>query len=471
MTSSEKLIEILRENNVKISNKGNICLNDFVNNIIESKNSKLYIKKLIGYDKILINNKHYISPDDCIDILNKTNFKKCKNIYSKIQIIDEDDVESIIDVENQIFQFEGHKFLSFFVNKDDGDWDVFLKGSQVADYLGYSNPPEAINDNVDEDNIVKYEELSKLYQLSPQLGIKNINKKTIFINLSGFFNLIHMSKKLFAKKIKKWLDSDVLPALVKYGTYTMQPKNLKIDYFYDKATFSNYDKQAVLYIGYVGKYKGEYIFKYGLSRDMFRRDYKEHRKSFNSFKVIFIGKCDNCEFVESLFEKELKLRNLHRELEINGKTHTEFFTITTKYTHNYFIDLLKELIDDNKLAIVKDAHNKIFNLTNAVDQFIQSDKLRSLELQFRLSDNYKLEIERDVKIKEADVKIKEADVKMKELETETEITVKNLDIVLQREKNKQTAMEKGYDLSCLNSSNTKNNSGMTKTNKSNILVL
>lgn len=111
--SEEKLIEILRENNVRISTKGNICLNDFVVNIIKSKNPNLYIKKLTDYDKITINNKDYICPDDCIDILKSTNFKRCKSIYTRIQL-DNEDTTSIIDIEQKLFQFEGYKFLAFF---------------------------------------------------------------------------------------------------------------------------------------------------------------------------------------------------------------------------------------------------------------------------------------------------------------------------------------------------------------------
>jgi hypothetical protein len=98
----------------------------------------------------------------------------------------------------------------------------------------------------------------------------------------------------------------------------MQPPNLNIKKFYDESTFYVYDKKHVLYIAFVGKYFGLFIFKYGLSRDMFRREYNEHRKQFTVFEVVLIIECDNCEAVETLFEKELKMRHLHQELVING---------------------------------------------------------------------------------------------------------------------------------------------------------
>lgn len=437
MTDNNKLIEILKENNVRISKLGNICLNDLVDNVIQSKNSDGYIKKIPN--KKIIKDNYYITPNGCIEILKNTNFRRCKDIYTQI-LIDDGDKSSIIDVEKQIFQFDGHKFPAFFVEKEDGDWEVYVQGSPVAKFLGYMNPSEAIGDHVDDENLFNYGQLIKLFPASTNLVSKKyLETKTLFINLSGFFNLIHYSKKDPAKKIKKWLDNEVIPSLIKYGTYTMQPVKMNIKIFYDDAMFSDFDKKAVLYIAFVGKYKGEFIFKYGLTRDVFRREYDEHRKQFEKFQVVFIGECDNCEEVETLFEKELKLRYLWRNLMINNKQQTELFTVTTKFNYDFFIDLMKKLITNNKLPVIKEADNKIANLVKVVDGYKQSDELRKqsdelrkLEMQFKLSDNYKLELERDVKIKQ--------------IESDTQIALGNINIELQREKNKQIAMEHDYDV-------------------------
>lgn len=145
-----------------------------------------------------------------------------------------------------------------------------------------------------------------------KLPLKISDKKTIFINLSGFFNLIHNSKQPLAKKIKYWIDNEVLPALIKYGSYSIQPKNINIPSFYDTETIASFYLKTVLYIGYVGFINGEHIFKYGLSRKMFQRDYKQHSNQFNQFKVVLIIETDNAELVEDLFESDVKSLNLHR---------------------------------------------------------------------------------------------------------------------------------------------------------------
>lgn len=453
-SQNKKLIKILQTNDIRISKKGNICLNDFVDNIIESKNSNLYMKRIP--DKIVIKDDYYITSENCLEIMKQAKSKKCKKIL--YYITKDDDNSSIIDPNKNIFQYQGHKFLAFFVDdKNDKDnWQVWVKGSDVAKFLGYVNTKQAIIEHIENKNKNK---LSNLLELFPSLLYrppKNLDHKTIFINLSGFFNLIHSSKKPIAKSIRSWIDNDVLPALVKHGSYSMQSK-LNIKLFYDDNAISAYYSKAVIYIGYIGIIKGEHTFKYGLSRKMFERDHEQHSKFFQRFDVVYIGETDNCEQIESLFEKDLKAFHLYREhiIKVNKGTTTELFTVSSKHTIESLIDHMKKLVQEYKLPAIKEANNKIDNLTNVLVTYKQSDELRKLELEYRLSDNYKLELQRDIKIKELDTKIKEID-------SETRIVLGNIEIDLQREKNKQIAMEKGYDLSQFMTNVDKNTSSKKK---------
>ena len=237
------------------------------------------------------------------------------------------------------------------------------------------------------------------------------------------------------------MDNEVLPALVKHGSYSMQHSKLNIKLFYDDNAISFYYGKAVVYIGYIGTIKGEHTFKYGLSRKMFERDYEQHSKFFPRFDVVFIAETDNCEQIESLFEKDLKAFHLYREhvIKVKKGTTTEMFTVSSKHSIESLIEHMKKLVQEYKLPAIKEANYKIDNLTNVLDTYKQSDELRKLDLEYRLSENYKLELQRDIKIKEMDTKIKEID-------SETQVALRNMEIELQRERNKQIAMEKGYDL-------------------------
>ncbi len=231
-----------------------------------------------------------------------------------------------------------------------------------------------------------------------------------------------------------------MPALVKYGTYSVLPKKLNIKLFYDTEAISSFYGKAVMYIGYIGRIKNEHIFKYGLSRKMFERDHDQHSKFFKQFDVIYIGETDNCELIEKLFEHDLKIFRLHRQHTVKNKSITELFTISTKYSVEYLIDHLKSLIENNKLPAIQDADNKIANLNAAIKFYKQSDEIKKLELQFKLSDNYKLELENFKLALERDIAVKQLDMTIKRLD----MTIKQLDLQIEREKNKST-IAKGHD--------------------------
>lgn len=438
----ENLLEILREKNVRITKSSNINLTDLVKNVVGSKNPESYIKNKVKADDMIIkNNKTYVTPETCIELLKNSNFKASKEIYNKIQIINNGNI-SIIDVKNQIFQFEGKQFMSFFTINDGGEWDVWLKGTEVVNYLIYrSNPEKSIKKYVSEGNKCPYDELSKILLPGDLGGNKYINKNTMFINLQGFFELVCHSKQPTAIKIKKWLHNEVMPALVKYGTYTMQPEKLEIVSFYDNAKFSDYDKKSVIYIAYIGIHKNEHIFKYGISRNMFNRECKQHRKRFETFEVVYIGKTDNCIEIEKMLKNELVLRHLNRNIKINDKRQTELFTVTYEFTYQYFIKMTKSLITKHRLPAVEKADQKINDLETTIESYKTSNQVNILKAQYKLSDNYKLklEIDREIKTRELEInreiEIRKLDLHAKELEirateSKNKVRIKELELEL-----------------------------------------
>lgn len=81
-------------------------------------------------------------------------------------------------------------------------------GKDVAEALGYGNPQKAIRDHVFlEDKGVN------------EMGTPGGTQKAIFINESGLYSLIIGSKLESARKFKRWVTSEVLPSIRKYGGY------------------------------------------------------------------------------------------------------------------------------------------------------------------------------------------------------------------------------------------------------------
>lgn len=110
--------------------------------------------------------------------------------------------------EVQLFNFENHEVRSLLINSE--PWFV---GKDVADVLGYSNSRKALIDHVDTEdkNTVTIRD-----------GITRGNPNQTVINESGLYSLVLSSKLPSAKKFKRWVTSEVLPALRKTGQYQVK---------------------------------------------------------------------------------------------------------------------------------------------------------------------------------------------------------------------------------------------------------
>ena len=90
-------------------------------------------------------------------------------------------------------------------------------GKDVAEALGYSDPQKAIWMHVDDDD-----------KLTGQIVVSGQNRNVIIINESGLYSLILSSKLEQAKAFKRWVTSEVLPAIRKTGRYELSSAELKL---------------------------------------------------------------------------------------------------------------------------------------------------------------------------------------------------------------------------------------------------
>lgn len=110
--------------------------------------------------------------------------------------------------EVKLFNFENHEVRSLLV--DDEPWFV---GKDVAEILSYSNTRKALTDHVDDED--------KMDGVTIRDSIGR-NQKPVLINESGLYSLVLSSKLPSAKKFKRWVTSEVLPALRKTGQYQVK---------------------------------------------------------------------------------------------------------------------------------------------------------------------------------------------------------------------------------------------------------
>ncbi|MBR6032331.1 MAG: Bro-N domain-containing protein [Bacteroidaceae bacterium] len=92
--------------------------------------------------------------------------------------------------------------------KENGE--TFFVGKDVAKALGYSDPQKAIKMHVDSED-----------KLTRQIVVSGQKRNVIFIDESGLYSLILSSKLPQAKQFKRWVTSEVLPAIRRTGAYAV----------------------------------------------------------------------------------------------------------------------------------------------------------------------------------------------------------------------------------------------------------
>ena len=107
--------------------------------------------------------------------------------------------------------------LEVFKNQEFGevrtitiDDEPYFVGKDVADILGYSRPDHAINNHVDDEDKLMY-----------QIDTLGQKRQMVIINESGLYSLILSSKLPNTRRFKRWVTSEVLPAIRKHGMYAI----------------------------------------------------------------------------------------------------------------------------------------------------------------------------------------------------------------------------------------------------------
>lgn len=117
-------------------------------------------------------------------------------------------------MENNLEIFTNPEFGNIrIIDKNGEPWFI---GKDVAEALGYEASRNAITKHVDDED-----------KLTHQISASGQNRNMTVINESGLYSLILSSKLPTAKKFKRWVTSEVLPAIRKHGNYTAPKQESK----------------------------------------------------------------------------------------------------------------------------------------------------------------------------------------------------------------------------------------------------
>ena len=190
--------------------------------------------------------------------------------------------------------------LTTFTNPEFGqvrtveiDGTPWLVGKDVAVALGYKNPGKAIIAHVDDED----KRLEMLPQgTDSQNGNLSPTSKTALINESGLYSLVLSSKLPKAKAFKRWVTSEVLPALRKNGVYETVKAQQHIEQLEAVNARLNTAIQAV------STAKAE-LAEVTAMRDNFIKDRDDFKEHFQKWKSLYGGACDRLRRAESLVQQ------------------------------------------------------------------------------------------------------------------------------------------------------------------------
>lgn len=188
---------------------------------------------------------------------------------------------------NDLQIFENPEFGSVRTVEIDGT--PWLVGKDVAAALEYKNHKDALDRHVDAEDKRQSDEVV----IHDSMGRE---QHPTIINESGLYSLILSSKMPKAKAFKRWVTSEVLPAIHKTGAYESFQAKQHIEQLEATNTRLNAAIQAV------SEAKAA-LANVTAMRDDFIKDRDDFKEHFQKWKSLYGGACDRLRRAENLVQQ------------------------------------------------------------------------------------------------------------------------------------------------------------------------
>ena len=165
----------------------------------------------------------------------------------------------------------------------------WLVGKDVAAALGYKNHKDALDRHVDAEDKRQSDEVV----IHDSMGRE---QHPTIINESGLYSLILSSKMPKAKAFKRWVTSEVLPAIREHGAYESVKAKQHIEQLEATNTRLNTASQAV------SEAKAA-LANVTAMRDDFIKDRDDFKEHFQKWKSLYGGACDRLRRAENLVQQ------------------------------------------------------------------------------------------------------------------------------------------------------------------------
>jgi prophage antirepressor-like protein len=182
--------------------------------------------------------------------------------------------------------FEKHKIIIIIDNNN----NIWFNAKQICMSLNYKQTKRAITNNVDKNDKIQLKNMSISFKLEQQ-------PDSIYINESGLYSLLILSKNKKSKKFIKWITNDVLPKLREQKIFfpdkeitkllkkinELETKNKLLQ---NDLKIEKFPEGAMVYITEEIDIDGETYYKLGKTDNMNKRIKIHNTHSIHNKKVV-----------------------------------------------------------------------------------------------------------------------------------------------------------------------------------------
>lgn len=281
----------------------------------------------------------------------------------------------------------------------DKEGDYWYKGKDLAKILLYADPNGALSRHVSDEYKKSFADIYGENHYTLKLDLK-----TIFIDDSGFMQMISRSKRPSAVALWRQITKEILPTLFRTGRYEMPTTESDIEKlnksFYDDNMLSDFIGNPCVYFSYIGEHKViidgitqiRHVIKFGETIFVEKRDLEQHRKFYKKFNMLGIWKTLAPKQVEKQIEANFKSLNMLVDLKIKGMNKSkeenkkEHIVLTQNHNLQYCLDMIENVVKTTSLP-QEDKYKKSIRYLRNKNKLLVERHNSDAELIQQLKDN------------------------------------------------------------------------------------
>ena len=251
---------------------------------------------------------------------------------------------------------------------------AWTKANDVARFLDFKEPRKIISHHVSENNKLYFKQFSDTIQknINSEIGniisYQTIHPETIFINDEGVFDLFMKSHKPNAKAMKRWLVYEVIPSIIRTGTYSISPMPIPQSTIQSVAVadprstvchnpkgFPISSMKSAIYILQLPLLN---MCKFGYSNNLINR-FKQHEYDFGEISIQLILEAPDIQEIEKRLKNEIRSHGINTVYEIDGRKLKELFV--PEY-FNQVCEIVKNIVDNYKTDTFTTSQNHEYRM-------------------------------------------------------------------------------------------------------------